>query len=476
MAMRGHSSIQGSTDIPTLYDLLPGYLPQPAADDGPRDARLATSSTRGCRPATGPTSASSSSACSRPGTATPPRRRTTSASTGCRASTATTRSCRTSTGWPKGEVNGYFLFGQNPGGGGPNAGLHRAGLRQPGLAGRRRLVRDRERRLLEERPERPAARGDQDRGLLHPRRRRAREGGHAHQHPAAAPVAQQGDRPARRLPVRRLVRLQPRQAAQGALRRLDRPEGPAAPEPDLGLRLRRAATPARRHRQPDRGRAGRREDPAGDQRLPRSTRSTRATGRPKLLSRLLRAEGRRHDRLRLLDLQRRLPRAGPQPGQRAEAHRQPGPARVGLRLAAQPPDPVQPRLGRPRGPAVVGAEEAHLVGRGEDAAGSATTSRTSSPTSRPTTARRRTRRAWTPSPATQPFIMKPDGVGWLYAPGGVKDGPLPTHYEPVESPVGNLLYPAAAEQPDRPDLRGAAQPPGARADGRVSRWSPARSG
>ena len=37
--------------------------------------------------------------------------------------------------------------------------------------------------------------------------------------------------------------------------------------------------------------------------------------------------------------------------------------------------------------------------------------------------------------------MKPDGVGWLFAPGGVKDGPLPTHYEPVESPVGNLLYP-----------------------------------
>jgi formate dehydrogenase major subunit len=41
----------------------------------------------------------------------------------------------------------------------------------------------------------------------------------------------------------------------------------------------------------------------------------------------------------------------------------------------------------------------------------------------------------------QPFIMKPDGLGWLYAPGAVKDGPLPVHYEPVESPVGNLLYP-----------------------------------
>jgi formate dehydrogenase major subunit len=39
-----------------------------------------------------------------------------------------------------------------------------------------------------------------------------------------------------------------------------------------------------------------------------------------------------------------------------------------------------------------------------------------------------------------PFILKPDGKGWLFAPGGVKDGPLPTHYEPVESPVPNALY------------------------------------
>src|SRR5207253_1861588 len=41
----------------------------------------------------------------------------------------------------------------------------------------------------------------------------------------------------------------------------------------------------------------------------------------------------------------------------------------------------------------------------------------------------------------QPFIMKPDGLGWLFAPGAAKDGPLPAHYEPLESPVGNLLYP-----------------------------------
>jgi len=39
-----------------------------------------------------------------------------------------------------------------------------------------------------------------------------------------------------------------------------------------------------------------------------------------------------------------------------------------------------------------------------------------------------------------PFIMKPDGKGWLYAPAGTSDGPLPTYYEPVESPVPNQLY------------------------------------
>ena len=30
-ALRGHASIQGSSDIPTLFDLLPGYIPMPHA-------------------------------------------------------------------------------------------------------------------------------------------------------------------------------------------------------------------------------------------------------------------------------------------------------------------------------------------------------------------------------------------------------------------------------------------------------------
>jgi len=38
------------------------------------------------------------------------------------------------------------------------------------------------------------------------------------------------------------------------------------------------------------------------------------------------------------------------------------------------------------------------------------------------------------------FIMRADGKAWLFAPAGLVDGPLPTHYEPYESPVRNPLY------------------------------------
>ena len=46
-----------------------------------------------------------------------------------------------------------------------------------------------------------------------------------------------------------------------------------------------------------------------------------------------------------------------------------------------------------------------------------------------------------------PFIMLADGKAWLYAPSGLMDGPMPTHYEPLESPVANLLYPEIDANP-----------------------------
>ena len=39
-----------------------------------------------------------------------------------------------------------------------------------------------------------------------------------------------------------------------------------------------------------------------------------------------------------------------------------------------------------------------------------------------------------------PFIMQGDGKGWLYAPSGLLDGPMPSHYEPHESPISNPFY------------------------------------
>jgi formate dehydrogenase major subunit len=41
---------------------------------------------------------------------------------------------------------------------------------------------------------------------------------------------------------------------------------------------------------------------------------------------------------------------------------------------------------------------------------------------------------------TDPFVMQADGKGWLFVPAGLTDGPLPAHYEPQDSPFDNVLY------------------------------------
>ncbi len=55
----------------------------------------------------------------------------------------------------------------------------------------------------------------------------------------------------------------------------------------------------------------------------------------------------------------------------------------------------------------------------------------------------------------EPFIMQGDGRAWLYTPAGIADGPFPTHYEPHESPFPNPLYGQRSnpvrERYERPD-------------------------
>jgi formate dehydrogenase major subunit len=57
---------------------------------------------------------------------------------------------------------------------------------------------------------------------------------------------------------------------------------------------------------------------------------------------------------------------------------------------------------------------------------------------------------------TDPFIMHADGRAWLFVPTGLVDGPMPAHYEPAESPVQNAVYPNQQNSPvfiyfNRPD-------------------------
>jgi formate dehydrogenase major subunit len=128
MAMRGHSTIQGSTDVATLYDVLPGYLPQPVADQ--QHEKLGAYVEHAGLPT---------------GYWANFRKFIVSLLKAWYGDAATPENDFCFSWLPrvdadysqlpyfdrmaKGEVKGYFLFGQNPGGGGPNAGLHRAGLR-----------------------------------------------------------------------------------------------------------------------------------------------------------------------------------------------------------------------------------------------------------------------------------------------------------------------------------------------------------
>ena len=66
-------------------------------------------------------------------------------------------------------------------------------------------------------------------------------------------------------------------------------------------------------------------------------------------------------------------------------------------------------------------------------------------------------------PGNKPFILHSDGVAWLYVDSGLKDGPMPTHYEPLESLFRNPLYPDYQNNPqalkkERPDNPYAYQP------------------
>jgi formate dehydrogenase major subunit len=55
-----------------------------------------------------------------------------------------------------------------------------------------------------------------------------------------------------------------------------------------------------------------------------------------------------------------------------------------------------------------------------------------------------------------PFIMNPEGVGRIFAPlAAFADGPFPEHYEPIESPIENPLHAGQSTNPVVTKLKGA---------------------
>ena len=224
--MRGHASIQGSTDIPTLYDLLPGYLPMPKAREGEYDLRdlrrlqrlreglvgelrqvhrlaaeglLRRRGDRGERLRLRPPAEDHRQPLALPDDAARLRRRARRA----------------------------VRDGPEPGGRLPALRPAAARARAPEVARGARPLRARDRDVLARRARGPLRRaapgGHPDRGVPDAGRLARREGRALHEHAAAAAVARQGDRAARRRALGAVVHAPPVQARPRALRGLGRP-------------------------------------------------------------------------------------------------------------------------------------------------------------------------------------------------------------------------------------------------------------
>ena len=222
---------------------------------------------------------------------------------------------------------------------------------------------------------------------------------------------------------RAVVHVPPRPHHPGEAGRLDRRDGPADPRPRPGTTRPQGALdePSAEAVLAEINGCGRRRRPAVG-----ATPSSRTTARPPCGCWIYCGVLRR----------RRQPGRAAQARQRAELGR----ARVGVGVAGEPAHPLQPRVGRSRRQAVERAQGLRLVGRRRAEVDRPRRARLHGRPSRPTTSRPTAPRRRTRSAGADPFVMQADGKAWLFAPTGLTDGPLPTHYEPQESPFDNPLY------------------------------------
>ena len=410
MALRGHASIQGSTDIPTLYDLLPGYLPMPRAREA-RPRRSRTTSSRAARRRGWWSNfpdyivwllkawfGDAATAENEYGFGYLPkhqRRPLAFPDLAARCATAASRAVRD----------------------GPEPGRRRAatrGLQRRALAKLewlvvRDLVETETASFWKDSPE--VQSGElrtediETEVFLMPAAAHVGEGGHLHQHPAAAAVARQGARPAGRRPLASSGSCTTSaKRVQGALRRLRRAERDwPIRNLTLGLPRARARTRARRRGGAARDQRLRRRRPAS--RCPASA-SSRTTARPPAAAGSTAAS--------IAD--------GGQPGAPARARRPATPRAAGCR-------PSGGGRGRPTAACSTTAPPpTRRASRGRSASGtSGGTRRRASwtgydvpdfPVDKPPDYRAAatTRKGMDAISGDDPFIMMADGRGWLFAP------------------------------------------------------------
>ena len=191
-----------------------------------------------------------------------------------------------------GTIEGLFVMGQNPAVGAPNARLERRALANLKWLVVRDMVETETATFWMDSPE--VARGELTPASIGtevfflPAAAHAEKDGMLHQHAAAAAMARQGNRSARRCTQRRVVRVPSRSTSQGS-------RGPRSTSPERGVE--RAHMVVSHDRSPRRTRY--RRNPAGDQRPAHRRRIAR--------HRLRLARERRHHDVRVLDLFRRSP-------------------------------------------------------------------------------------------------------------------------------------------------------------------------
>jgi formate dehydrogenase major subunit len=437
MAMRGHSTIQGSTDVATLYDVLPGYLPQPAADE--QHEKLDSYVEQEGLPM---------------GYWANFRKFIVSLLKAWYGEAATPENDFCFSWLPrvdadysqlpyfdrmaKGEVKGYLLFGQNPGGGGPNAGLHRAGLRNLEWLVVLDWFEIESAVFWKSDPNGP---------------------------PPAAIKTEVFFLPAAAAPEKEGTLTNTQRLIQWHDKALD-PLGDSRSDAwffyNLGKRLKRLYAGSTDPKDQPLLHLTWDYDFEEPPRLPDGTPS-RIEGEPDLEKVLQEINGYkpneidpRSGRPRLVSGFSELKDDGSTAcGCWIYSGVFPEPDRNRARERKRSEDPLQREWG------FAWPHNRRVLYNRASAA----------PDGRPWSERKKLvwwdseQRRWVgldepdfepekppdyqPPPGatgmaaiagSHPFIFKPDGVGWLYAPA-IKDGPLPTHYEPVESPLGNLLYP-----------------------------------